>query len=510
MAKNGPSKQETIAQLGKLAQTLREERGITQAEFAKRLGTTQSAIARIEKGEQNLTTEMIAKISNVLNHDIVNISDGSINIEIQGGKKLSGKITTKTSKNGAMGILCASLLNKNTTTIKNVPKIEEVNRMIEVFESIGVSVKWHGNDVEIKPPAQLSLKNINIKSAEKTRSIIMLIGPLIHLFKKFELPQPGGCKLGSRTVRPHFFALEKLGVNIETKEKKYVVETSNPKANEVVLYESGDTVTENVLMAAARIAGKTTIKFASANYMGQELCFFLEKLGVKVEGVGTTTLVVHGKKDIDLPVTYYLSEDPIESMFFLAVAIVTNSSIIIERCPIDFLEIELLKLEKMGFKYKILKRYKALNGHTDLVDIQTFPSKLKALEEKIECRPYPGLNIDNLPFFAVIATQAVGTTFIHDWVYEKRAIHYKELDKLGADTLLADPHRIYITGPTVLKPAEVISPPALRPAAIVLIGMLGANGRSVLRNIYSINRGYEDIIKRLNSIGADIKILREF
>ena len=496
--------------IAKIIQSLREERGITQAQFAERLGTTQSAIARIEKGEQNLTTEMIAKISDALNHDIVKISTGAINVEIEGGKKLSGEIVTKTSKNGAMGLLCASLLNKNTTTLKNVPKIEEVHRMIEVLESIGVSIKWVGNDLEIKPPKEIDLKGLNVAAAERTRSIIMLIGPLIHLFKHFKLPQPGGCKLGSRTVRPHFFALEKLGVDIHTTSDSYEVKAPKLAPAEIVLYESGDTVTENALMAAARVPGKTVIKFASANYMGQELCFFLEKLGVKVEGIGTTTLTVHGVADIDVPVTYYLSEDPIESMFFIAVAIVTNSSITIKRCPIDFLEIELLKLEKMGFNYKILRSYKAENGHTNLVDIKTAPSKLIALEDKIECRPYPGLNIDNLPFFAVIATQAEGTTFLHDWVYEKRAIHYKELDKLGADTLLADPHRIYITGVTKLKAAEVICPPALRPAAIILIGMLGAHGRSVLRNIYSINRGYEDLIARLSSIGAHIKILREF
>jgi UDP-N-acetylglucosamine 1-carboxyvinyltransferase len=241
--------------------------------------------------------------------------------------------------------------------------------------------------------------------------------------------------------------------------------------------------------------------------MGQEVCFFLEKLGVKIEGIGTTTIIVHGKENIDVDVEYELSEDPIESMFFISAAILTHSSIVIERCPIEFLEVELLKLEKMNFKYKILKEYTALNGRTKLVDIQTFPSELIALEEKIESRPYPGLNIDNLPFFVVIATQVKGTTFIHDWVYENRAIQYKELDKLGADTLLADPHRFYVTGPTKLKSAEIICPPALRPAAIVLIGMLGATGKSVLRNIYSINRGYEDIIKRLNALGAKIEII---
>jgi UDP-N-acetylglucosamine 1-carboxyvinyltransferase len=496
--------------IASIIQALREEKNITQKQFAEKLGTTQSAVARIESGEQNLTTEMISKIADALNHDIMRVSDGSINVEINGGKALSGEITTKTSKNGAMGLLCASLLNKNTTLLKNVPKIEEVHRMIEVLQSIDVSVTWRGADLEIKPPTKINLKNLDIAAAERTRSIVMLIGPLIHHMKSFSLPQPGGCKLGSRTVRPHFFALEKLGVNIEAKEGSYEISSQKLLPSEIILYESGDTVTENAIMAASLVPGITKIKYASANYMGQELCFFLKKLGVEIEGIGTTTLTVHGIKEINTPIEYYLSEDPIESMFFLATAIVTNSTVNIKRCPIDFLELELLKLEKMGFKYKMSEKYKSLNNETNLVDIKTLPSKLTALEEKIECRPYPGLNIDNLPFFAVIATQAKGTTFLHDWVYEKRAIHYKELDKLGAETLLADPHRIYITGVTKLKPAEVICPPALRPAAIILIGMLAAHGRSVLRNIYSINRGYEDLIERLKSVGADIKILREF
>jgi UDP-N-acetylglucosamine 1-carboxyvinyltransferase len=221
-------------------------------------------------------------------------------------------------------------------------------------------------------------------------------------------------------------------------------------------------------------------------------------------------MTITGCKEINMDVEYTLSEDPTDSMFFLAAAIVTNSSISITRCPIDFLELELLKLQKMGFQYKQSKPYLSHNGLTRLVDITTKPSKLVSLHEKIYARPYPGLNIDNLPFFAVIATQAEGQTLIHDWVYEKRAIYFTELDKLGADTVLADPHRIYINGPTPLKPNELICPPALRPATILLIAMLGAKGRSVLRNIYSINRGYEKLIERLSSIGADVAYLDEF
>lgn len=499
-----------LNQIGKLVNQLREERGITQKSLATELGTTQSAVARIERGEQNLSTEMLGKISSALKRPLVEVSKGALTIQIEGGHKLRGTIQTKTSKNGAMGLLTASLLNKNKTILKNVPRIEEVYRMIEVLESIGVSIKWNGNDLEIKPPQKINIANINKESAEKTRSIIMLIGPLIHHFKRFKLPHPTGCRLGSRTVRPHFFALENLGVSIETKEKWYDIRAPKLSPNEIILYESGDTVTENAIMAAALIPGKTIIKYASANYMGQELCFFLEKCGVTIEGVGSTTITVHGVKEINTPVTYYLSEDPIESMFFIATAAVTRSSITITRCPINFLEIELLKLEKMGFKYKKSKRYKSHNEKTDLVDITTYPSKLTALEEKIECRPYPGLNIDNLPFFAIIATQATGTTLIHDWLYEKRAIHTRDIEKLGANTNLVDPHRLYVTGPTKLKAAEVICPPALRPAAIILIGMLAAEGTSTLRNIYSINRGYEDLVMRLNMLGAKIRIVREF
>ncbi len=440
-----------LVQIGNLIASLRQERGITQQEFAEKLTTTQSTIARIERGEQNLSTETLSKISEALNRDIVHLSKGAINIKIEGGYKLSGDIATKTSKNGAMGLLAASLLNKNKTTLKNVPKIEEVNRMVEVLESIGVNVKWNDNDLEIKPSEKINLKTLNVTAAEKTRSIVMLIGPLIHQFKKFNLPQPGGCKLGSRTLKPHLYALEKLGVEIETQEKKYVIKAPDLHPNEIVLYESGDTCTENTLMAAALIPGTTVIKYASANYMVQELCFFLEACGVKIDGIGTTTLTVHGIKSIDEPITYYLSEDPIETMFFLAAAIVTSSSLTIKRCPIDFLELELLKLEKMGFKYKKSKVYKSLNGRTNLVDIKTSPSKLVALEEKIHPSVYPGLNMDNLPFFAIIASQAKGTTLLHDWPYEKRAIYTKDIDKLGANVNLVDPHRLYITGPTKLE-----------------------------------------------------------
>jgi len=501
---------ETLAQIGVLIKKLREERGLTQKDLGVAIGTTQSAVARMENGEQNLSTEMFSKISIALNKEIVRLAGRDVSLAIEGGKKLSGSVTTSTSKNIAMGILAASLLNKGKTILKNMPNIEEVHRIVEVLQSIGITINWVGNDMHVVPPKKISLESINRESAMRTRSVIMLIGPLIHALKSFSIPQSGGCKLGSRSVRPHFYALENFGVHIETTETTYEIVHKGLHDGEVVLYESGDTVTENVIMAAARIPGKTVIKYASANYQVQDLCFFLEKLGVKIEGIGTTTLTVYGINKIDVDIEYEISEDPTDTMFFIAAAILTNSEIEIKRCPINFLELELLRLKKMGFSFVKSDLYKAKNGKTNLCDIITKPSTLVAPEDKIHALPYPGLNMDNLPFFAVIATQASGTTLIHDWTYEKRAIYYTELDKLGAETVLADPHRIYITGKSELRASEVVCPPALRPATIILIGMLGAKGKSILRNVYSINRGYENLVNRLQTLGAKVSILQEF
>ncbi len=496
--------------IGQQITNLRETQGMTQGQLAKLLKTTQSAIARIESGKQNVSTDMLMKLSHALKKNLVTLSPGTMNLSINGGKKLGGTIVTSTSKNGAVGLLCASLMNKGKTTLRHVPRIEEVHRIIEVLQSIGMRVEWNGSDVTLTPPKTFALKKIDIEAARKTRSIVMFIGPLIHALPSFSLPQSGGCKLGSRTVRPHFYALEHFGVDIQTTDTDFKVSVTPKKPTEIILYESGDTVTENALFAAALTPSTTVIKYASANYQVQEVCTFLQACGVQIEGVGTTTLTVHGISELKKDIEYTLSEDPTDTMFFLATAIVTNSSIKIERCPIEFLELELLKLEKMGFKYTKSKVYLSHNGVTKLVDIVTKPSKLTALHEKIHPSVYPGLNIDNLPFFAVIATQAEGQTLIHDWVYEKRALYFTELDKLGADTVLADPHRIYITGPRTLKPNELVCPPALRPATILLIAMLGAKGHSVLRNIYSINRGYENLVERLTSIGADVQYLTEF
>lgn len=505
----------TNEKIGDFVARLRQERGLTQAEFAKRLGTSQSAVNRIEKGRQNLSIETLTRISDALNKQIISIGNGQVNLRIEGGHELHGNIQLKTSKNAAVGLLCASLINHGTTHFKNFPRIEEVFRIIEVLESIGVQAKWlPGNDLELKRPEELRLDRLDKEAARKTRSVLMMIGSLMHDYDSFKIPYAGGCKLGARTVAPHLFALEEFGVGIKAGNGNYHITVDKKLPERVVLYESGDTVTENIVMAAARSTGETIIQFASGNYMVQDVCFFLQKLGVKIEGIGSTTLRVRGVNGpIKKNITYAPAEDPIEAMFFISTAIATNSEITVERVPIDFMTLEMLKLKHMGLKFDMTPRYKAANGQTDLVDIHIHKhnGELKALVEKIHANVYPaGINQDNLPYFVPIAAVCKGRTLINDWTYENRAIYYTEMSKVGVNIELADPHRVFIGGPTKFNRADVVCPPALRPASLLLIGMMAAEGVSTLRNIYTIQRGYEDLAERLNSLGAHIEVFQDF
>lgn len=503
----------TNEKIGNLISQIRQERGLTQAEFAKKLGTSQSAVNRIEKGKQNLSLETLGRISEVLNKQLISLGSGAVNLRIEGGHELHGDITLKTSKNAAVGLLCASLLNHGVTKFTNFPRIEEVYRIIEVLESIGVQVKWsNGNDLEIRRPVKLKLDQMDADAARRTRSVLMMMGSLMHDYKAFNIPYAGGCKLGTRTVAPHLFVLEEFGLDVVAAKGQYEVAVHKKPAGRVTLYEAGDTVTENALFAAACTTEETILQFASANYMVQDVAFFLQKLGVKIDGIGTTTMRIKGVANIKKNVTYSPAEDPIEAMFFTSVAVTTNSTMTIRRVPIDFMSLELLKLKKMGLEFEVTERYKALNGKTDLVDltIQKHNGKLKALSEKIHSSAYPGINADNLPYFVPIGGVAKGRTLIHDWMYENRAIYYTEMTKVGMQVELADPHRLYIQGPTKFTRADVICPPALRPASLLLIGMLAAEGVSTLRNVYTINRGYEDLAERLNSLGAKIQVFHDF
>lgn len=427
------------------------------------------------------------------------------NYIIKGGNTLHGTITTKSAKNSAVSILCATAMIKGTTVLNDVPDIEEVKRIMEILNSIDIDVHWSNkNQLTVNNKNNINIEKIDREATKLTRSSFMLVGALANKLKKFSMYKPGGCKLGERTLQPHFLAFQHLGIKITENSKTLHVDSSKAHSADFTMYEMSDTGTENAIMASVLLPGKTTMRFAASNYMVQDLCYFLNKAGAKISGIGTQTLEITGVKKLRPVNTYPIMPDPIESMAFIAIAIATASKLTIANCPIDFLRVEMEKLRVMGQRIDIIKKYKSKNKKFNLIDIVVWPSKLRVPPDKIHAQPYPGINIDNLHFFVPILNQAKGTTMIHDWVYENRAIYATELNKMGARIKLLDPHRLSIEGPTKLKPAEIICPPALRPAMNILICMLAAKGKSILRNLYSINRGYEDIIERLKGLGADI------
>ncbi|KAK6523225.1 hypothetical protein TWF694_006117 [Orbilia ellipsospora] len=466
------------------------------------------------------TDALDAKIANLQpppqSHDTPNSNNikGTCNYRIHGGHKLSGSITLNASKNAAVALLCASLLNHGVTTFPNFPRIEEVYRILEVLTSIGVTTQWTDkNTLEIRRPKILSLSNLNETAACKTRSILMLIGALVHEYDEFEIPSPGGCELGERSISPHIHTFQEFGISIHPHEnhKHYKISTISKRApGEITLYESGNTVTNNAILAAACIKDEETyIQAASADYMVQDLCYFLRSLGVQIEGIGTPLLRIRGVGKIKRNVKYTPTEDPIEAMFFICAAVTTDSEITIRRVPFRWISLELLKLKKMGLRYTLSKPYKAHNGETDLANltIQPHNGNLRALTDKIHANPWPGLNPDNLPYFLPIAACATGRTLIHDWMYESRAGYYTHLGSLGVDVETLDQHRVYVHGPSKLvSGGEMSCPPALRPASCLLVGMLGASGMSVLKGVYTVKRGYEDLEGRLGSLGARIEV----
>jgi UDP-N-acetylglucosamine 1-carboxyvinyltransferase len=427
---------------------------------------------------------------------------------IRGQQPLTGAIEVLGAKNSALAILAGALAIPGKHFLRDVPRIVELERFREIFEALGC--QWERtstHSLRLEVPEKLALEKLPIETAKKTRAVLLLAGALVARGeKRFRLPFSGGCQLGKRTVAPHLYALEKLGVRVRTGEDfwEFLAEEGRKGAS-VVLSEAGDTTTSNALLAAVGTPGKTTIRFASANYSCQDLAFFLRERGARISGIGTTTLEIEGGATLSAG-EYAILNDPIEAFSFLSLAATTGSGFEILGVPRQFVELELEKLDKMGWRPEILRERRSRSGNFALWDLKTPEGKaeLRALPDKIDERPFPGLNSDNLPVFAPIATQAFGTTMLHDWMYENRAVYLVELQRLGAAVKLLDPHRVEITGPTELRGAEVVCPAMLRAGMVLLIAMLAASGDSILRNTTMLERGYENLPERLRALGAEI------
>ncbi|MBP6889371.1 MAG: UDP-N-acetylglucosamine 1-carboxyvinyltransferase [Candidatus Moranbacteria bacterium] len=411
--------------------------------------------------------------------------------EIEGGKPLSGEIIVSGSKNATTPILAATLLTTQTCVLSNLPLIEDVFRMIEILESMGSEIEWREKRTLAITNCNIDPGKMDMEKVKKIRSSILLFGSLAARFDSFSLYHPGGCVIGARPVGTHFDALEKLGVQIVQQEKSYQVDASGRQAGKVVLREMSVTATENAMMLAAGMPGKTTIKLAAAEPHVEDLGRFLVAMGANIQGLGTHTLEITGTKLLS-GAEHAIIPDANEAATFLILGVVTGSALTVRHAREEHLDIVLEKLREFGADFHI---------EPDIITV--IPSKTLCAISKLDTRTYPGLPSDVQAPFGVLATQAQGETLIFDTIFEGRFNYVPELEKMGARAIVLNPHQVIIQGKTLLR-GTMIKSYDLRAGVALIIAALCAEGKTVIENIYQVDRGYERIEERLQKLGAQI------
>ncbi|MBZ9578390.1 UDP-N-acetylglucosamine 1-carboxyvinyltransferase [Patescibacteria group bacterium] len=411
---------------------------------------------------------------------------------IQGGKRLEGIVEISGYKNSAGACLVAALLTDEEVIVDNLPLVEDILNLIEILKSMGVEVDFvDQRKVKIKA-RNLDPQKMDFEKIPKTRISVLLIGGLLSRFKKFKIPHPGGDRIGVRPITTHLEALRKLGTNIENENEFYFFEAKNLEGKEIVLKEFSVTATENLMLAAVKTPGKTIIKGAAAEPQVQDLGFMLKKMGARIAGLGTHTILILGVEK--LKGTFHkICPDPLEAGTFIAAGAVTPGRIEVKNIIPEHLDIFFDKLEEIGVDFEKGKNF---------VRVGDLSQDLKAT--RVQAFPYPGFPTDLLPITVPILTQAKGKSLIHDPLYENRFNYVQELKKMGADIEIVDPHRTFIYGKTPLHGVRIGSWD-IRAGASLIIAALLAKGQTVIEGIYQIDRGYEKIDTKLQKLGADIK-----
>ena len=412
--------------------------------------------------------------------------------EIIGGKKLAGTIDVRGSKNATTPILAATILTDGECVISNIPLIEDVYRMLEILESMDVTVVWEGERTVRICAKDLAPEKIDLQIVKKLRSSILLLGSLSARTEKFQIAHPGGCTIGKRPVGTHFDALEKMGVTTVQDEDCYHIDASKRKAGKVVLQEFSVTATENAMMLAATLPGTTIIKIAACEPHVEDLGKFLISMGAKISGLETHTLEIVGSENLS-GAAHEIIADANEAATFLIMGVATKSPITVSGAREDHLDIVLERLRQFGADFKIEK---------DAITV--IPNDNLRAIDKIDTRTYPGVPSDVQQPLGVLATQAVGKTMIFDTIFEGRFNYLSELEKMGAKAIVLNPHQALISGPVKLKGSSIKSFD-LRAGASLIIAALCAKGTTTIDEIYQVDRGYERIEERLAKLGADIK-----
>lgn len=427
--------------------------------------------------------------------------------QVTGAKKLSGEITAQGAKNEALQIISAVLLTDQKVTITNIPDITDVNLQIELLQEMGVKVTRTSRDA-----CTFEADDVNVtylgsdefrKKSGKLRGSVMLAGPLLARFKKAYIPKPGGDKIGRRKLDTHISGFEKLGAqfNFDAEQHYFELATAGLKGVSVLLDEPSVTGTANILMASVMAEGTTTIYNAACEPYLQQLCKMLIRMGAKISGVGSNLLNIKGVEKLG-GTDHRMLPDMIEVGSFIGLAAMTQSEITIKNAGIEHLGIIPEKFGQLGIKMEFRGDDIYIPAQ-DKYQIQAF---LDGSVLTISDHPWPGFTPDLLSIVLVVATQAEGSVLIHQKMFESRLFFVDKVMEMGAQIILCDPHRATVIGLGRKHPLRGItmSSPDIRAGVALLIAALSAEGKSVIQNIEQIDRGYQYIDQRLNSLGADI------
>lgn len=428
--------------------------------------------------------------------------------EVIGGKRLSGEIIPQGAKNEALQIISAVLLTKEEVVIKNIPDIIDVNLLIELLKEINVKVNrtdrhtchFQADDVDVD---YLSSEAFHKKSG-KLRGSVMLAGPLLARFGKAYLPKPGGDKIGRRKLDTHVIGFEKLGAIYSFNEQLncFQLSTSGLKGTFMLLDEPSVTGTANILMAAVLAEGTTTIYNAACEPYIQQLSKMLNRMGAKIDGIGSNMLTIHGVSSLSGTI-HSMLPDMIEVGSFIGLAAMTQSNITIKNAGVAELGVIPEKFQQLGIKMNITGDDIHIPSQ-DFYEIQTY---LEGGILTIYDHPWPGLTPDLLSIILVTAIQAKGSVLIHQKMFESRLFFVDKLIEMGAQVILCDPHRAVVVGMERMKKLRGItmSSPDIRAGVALLIAALSAEGKSTIQNIEQIDRGYQFIDTRLQALGASIE-----
>ncbi len=417
---------------------------------------------------------------------------------IEGGHRLSGRVRAAGNKNGALPILAACLLTSDPVELENVPRIRDVDTMIELIQRLGVDAEWTGaNEVRVHA-AQLDTYALDEELCRQIRASILLAGPLLARAGRVSVPPPGGDVIGRRRIDTHIHAFAALGADVDTA-RRLELRATGLVGTRLFLDEASVTGTENAIMAATLARGETVIENAACEPHVRDLCRFLVSLGAQIDGIGSNVLRITGVGSLRGG-SYRIGPEHIEVASFIGLAAVTGSEIAIEDAVPDDLVAILPVFERLGVRVDVNGTTINVPAGQELVIQDDLGGQVPKIEDGI----WPAFPADLTSIAVVIATQARGTILIFEKMFESRLFFVDKLVQMGARIILCDPHRVVVSGPSKLY-GERLESPDIRAGMAMLIASLAAEGTSTIGNVGQIDRGYERIDERLRGLGARIE-----